>query len=506
MAEQIIDSIKKTPFAGWEYVFEETDHGLQYKTLGAGGYGSVFEIEREGSIDFRSAMKVINIPKDDLEIRQYIAGGNNESQVQQILEERKAKAIEEINLLTKLRYNPNIVSIEDYNITDKDNGIGWDIYIRMELLTSINEVEIAIRKGEAEPFGEEAVRKLGIDICSALEECHNLGLLHRDIKPGNIFVDKDGRHKLGDFGISRVLDETTGIISATMTNWYAAPEIMRFEKGRVTSDIYSLGLVMYELLNDGRLPFLPPVSQRIGPDDWEKAMVLRLKGEQVKPIAGVSEALNQIILKACAFDRKDRFASAKEMKDSLVDALSNMDNKEVIGQVTVFSDGDFTSEQDTAEIALSKGNDYSLGRGVEQDYAEAVKWYRKSAAQGSADAQFNLGLMYFKGQCVEQDDEEAVEWFRKAAAQGSTDAQYNLGWMYENGRGVGQDYAEAVKWYRKSAIQGDADTQCHLGWMYENGLGVEQDYAEAVKWYRKSAEQGDEDAKHRLKAIRKRRG
>ena len=78
---------------------------------------------------------------------------------------------------------------------------------------------------------------------------------------------------------------------------------------------------------------------------------------------------------------------------------------------------------------------YEKGRGVEQDYVEAVKWYRKAAKQGYALAQENLGEMYDNGRGVDWDDEATVKWFREAAEQGNAKAQFLLGEMYDNGRG-----------------------------------------------------------------------
>ena len=125
---------------------------------------------------------------------------------------------------------------------------------------------------------------------------------------------------------------------------------------------------------------------------------------------------------------------------------------------------------------------YSKGKGVPQDYAEAVKWLRKAADQGVADAQFNLGLLYLGGDGVNQNYAEAAKWCRKAAEQGDVDAQFNLGLMYLKGDGVNQNYAEAAKWFRKAADQGDANTQYNLGLMYFRGDGVRRDYTQAYKW------------------------
>ena len=84
---------------------------------------------------------------------------------------------------------------------------------------------------------------------------------------------------------------------------------------------------------------------------------------------------------------------------------------------------------------------YFFGFGVPRDKKEAMKWYRKAAEQGYADAQFNISKMYYKGDGVSQDYAEAAKWYRKAAEQGHDWAQYNLGWMYFCGEGVPKDYA-----------------------------------------------------------------
>ncbi len=144
-----------------------------------------------------------------------------------------------------------------------------------------------------------------------------------------------------------------------------------------------------------------------------------------------------------------------------------------------------------AAALYKRGEDYYYGRGVEQDYGEALKWFRQAAEQGRTNAQCFLGYMYEHGKGVPQDYGEAVKWYRQAAEQGNASAQHNLGFMYSNGRGVPQDYGEAVKWYKRAAEQGDANAQNNLAFMYYFGKGVAQDYGEALKLFRQAAEQGD---------------
>ncbi len=153
----------------------------------------------------------------------------------------------------------------------------------------------------------------------------------------------------------------------------------------------------------------------------------------------------------------------------------------------------------TSQQMNGKGEDYYYGRnGCPQNYAEAVKLFRKAAEQGDADAQYNLGLCYDNGWGVVENKPEAVRWYREAAEQGISNAQYNLGWCYSHGEGVVEDKTEAVKWYRKAAEQGHANAQHNLGLYYDFGWGVVKDKNEAVIWYRKAAEQGIANAQYNL--------
>jgi TPR repeat protein len=127
---------------------------------------------------------------------------------------------------------------------------------------------------------------------------------------------------------------------------------------------------------------------------------------------------------------------------------------------------------------------YYLGHGVPQDFAEAMKWYRKAAIQGHAMAQNDLGFMYDNGRGVTQDYAEAVNWYRKAAEQGNAEAQYNLGFMYYEGQGVPQDYAEAVKWWSRAALR-LGKTELRLGFLLGAVLGLALVGMVLMGWRRK---------------------
>ena len=134
----------------------------------------------------------------------------------------------------------------------------------------------------------------------------------------------------------------------------------------------------------------------------------------------------------------------------------------------------------------------SLGL-VQAVWADNVPDFKKTlqaAEQGYAKAQYNLGVAYEKGKGVRQDYTQAVQWYRKAAEQGYADAQSNLGVMYEEGQGASQDYAQAVQWYRKAAEQGLAEAQYNLGVMYAKGEGVRQNYKITKEWFGKACNNG----------------
>ena len=121
------------------------------------------------------------------------------------------------------------------------------------------------------------------------------------------------------------------------------------------------------------------------------------------------------------------------------------------------------------------------------DYATAFRLMKPFAEKGDAKSQHNLGVMYDYGRGVPQNYTEAMKWYRKAAEQGLPDAQHNLGVMYEKGQGVPQNFNEAAKWYRRAAEQGLPESQVNLGMLYYNGQGVPQDYVLAHMWLSLSA-------------------
>lgn len=153
----------------------------------------------------------------------------------------------------------------------------------------------------------------------------------------------------------------------------------------------------------------------------------------------------------------------------------------------------------TAQVDLAYR--YYYGEGIDQDYAEAMRWFREAASRDFVEAEFALGFVYSEGKAVPQDYAEAAKWYQRAAAKGYASAQYNLGVLYQNGEGVEQDYTEALYLYGLAAGQGYTDAQFNLGVMHEAGQGSDPDLVEAYKWFNLAARTGDAEAAQRRDAL-----
>ena len=283
--------------------------------LGAGSYGTVFKIvKKDGYGTYYSAMKAITIPKSDDELQEKISEGMEENDAKAYFEDIVKGIVTEFKLMDKLKGNSNIVCYEDHSVYEHTDSIGWDILIRMELLTDLQSY---IRKT---PMNTLNIVKLGIDMCNALELCSKHNIIHRDIKPENIFINENGDFKLGDFGIARQVEKTQVGLTRIGTPSYMAPEVYNGIDYDASIDIYSLGIVLYKLLNHNRIPFLPPHPQKYTYADMETALKKRLDGNSLPAPAACSEypALSKIVLKACEYYPGSRFASPTEMKRELI--------------------------------------------------------------------------------------------------------------------------------------------------------------------------------------------
>ena len=277
--------------------------------IGSGSYGRVYKAVRDDfSIQSFSAVKIISIPQNDSEIQELRAEGYDDAAIKKYYQNITSQLVSEMECLISLKGATNIVKIDDFKIVDKEY-IGCNIYLRMELLTPVNQYILGKKLSQAE------IIKLGRDICKALEHCNVQNIVHRDIKLDNILVSEHGEFKLGDFGIAKRLNNESATMNYVGGSGYIAPEVFKGEKYNIRADIYSLGMVLYKLLNNNQFPFAN--------QDGEYGLSLsanmrRLNGEKLPAPVDASKELSSVILRACEYAPDKRFQSPVEFGHALV--------------------------------------------------------------------------------------------------------------------------------------------------------------------------------------------
>lgn len=294
--------------------------------IGAGGFGTVYKVSKANVAGTQiRALKHITLPTR----KQYSAVlnsmGGDYSKADDYFAAILKDITGEINVLSMLSEsgNKNIVRYYENDITETQSPKTYDIFILMELLTPLTEYV------EENSVTVRDIIKIGKDILKALEICHGKGIIHRDIKDDNIFVSADGTFKLGDFGVSKLLRDKSGAESVKGTPNFIAPEVyLGKEKYDCTVDIYSLGIVLYRLLNKSRGPFLPRYPETYNTDDEDKAFELRMSGE-VPPLPIYAEnKLGKAVLRAI-MRKSERYSTAREFYDALVKAENELGEEEL---------------------------------------------------------------------------------------------------------------------------------------------------------------------------------
>ena len=289
--------------------------------IGSGSFGIVYEAE-DINTDESCAIKVIQIPKNETE-RRYL---HNKYPVLQdynsYLESVVVDIMREIKTLTMLEGISNIMSFEDYFVEmDHDKGI-CRIFIRMPLAMSFKDWM------KFNPIDQEIILRLGIQISNALSECHKLHIIHRDLKPENIMVGDDGNFLLADFGIAAIMQIGQKLEPGGTYN-FMAPEVHRMENYDARADQYSLGIILYTLLNNNRDPFINPKQPIVTEDDRKEAMIRRINAEDLPLPFSAQNNLGKVILKACEFNPDDRFENIEAFKYALENPDSITENTKI---------------------------------------------------------------------------------------------------------------------------------------------------------------------------------
>ena len=437
--------------------------------------------------------------------------------------------IEEARTLAQFEH-PNIVRVRNVFKTNNTAYMVMDY----ELGESLQEI-LSRRK----VLEEEDIGTVMFPIIDGLKRVHAHGFIHRDIKPGNIFIRVDGDPVLLDFGSARqALEQGKESITSLFSKGYAPIEQYNTnedEQGPWT-DIYALGATMYRSIAG-----IPPTDAI----DRSTAISITSRDSFVPALeigkGNYSEALLIAIDHAMQFDRQNRPQSITEWisefskkpfqdnyqtnadtqstkRESFETIIAKAEFGDCEAQSTIafmYAKGveveqdlklalqwyKMAAEQDHVISQFNLGVLYAKGRGVPQNFTEACKWYARAAEAGDVGAQVAISSMYSMGIGVEKDELTAYKWCLRAAKRSHLNSMYKLGEMLLKGIGIDQDHSEAYKWFKKAAHRNHIKAQMILGFMYGKGEGVERNDVEAYHWYRKAAEAGNPFAQYNLGVI-----
>lgn len=293
--------------------------------IGTGGFGEVYRVERNNIVGkVTRALKVVTLPKENQYMEVLNSMGGDYEKADNYFKQELNRVVNEIRVFSLIseKDNHNIVSYYE-NDVEKIGKYKYNIYILMEMLTPLDkwlsENNMTVGDGI----------EIGISIANALKICHENKVMHRDIKLNNIFVSKDGKFKLGDFGVSKRFDTLTKANTIKGTPRYIAPEIyIGNEKYNNSVDIYSLGILMYYLFNKRRFPFYPDFPLEYTKEDEDKAFYKRMNYEEVKAPICASDNVAEVILKAIS-QPKGRYANVDEFISDLEQAKETSASSEL---------------------------------------------------------------------------------------------------------------------------------------------------------------------------------
>jgi eukaryotic-like serine/threonine-protein kinase len=333
----------------------------------------------------------------------------------------EARARREADAMQKLGDHPHVVAVLD---TGEEGGNPFIVSSYMPG----GDVESLLAAGGGRVAVSRAV-EIAVDVTHALEHAHARGIIHRDLKPANVWIDDDGRARLGDFGLATT-EARTRVSSRTLvgTVAYLPPEQALGEGAGPASDLYSLGALLYEMLT-GRPPFLG--------DDAVSIISQHLHADPVPPSRhnpGVPEALDRVVLALLAKRRKERPSTAVEAREALLAGLAAPPLEEAerrrANPLEALAGGVFVGRERELEQMRGAVDAALVGRGSLQLLVGEPGIGKTRAAEELATYARVSGARVYWGRCREEEGAPAYWPWVQAVRGYARDADpVALGWQ-----------------------------------------------------------------------------
>ena len=285
--------------------------------------------EEDGCEVYRVSRKIDKNTAQNAILRHAFVGKSNYT------DERAEYFAEEADFIESVKNLDGVSNYLDVYVQDNQNKETCDLYIFTEELTSLDELM------KAKTFTENEVIDFGIQMSSLLETLETKNIFHGNISPKNIFVTADGKYKIGGFtDFEGKIDDKS----------YIAPEVFRQENVDYTTDIYSVGIIMYAMCNGGKIPFENDSCDR------DSACKERFSGKAVTAPSEGNEKLKSVIVIACQPDNANRWKNAGNIKNALtsikdeIATSSPAPNPEVVVPESTDFDGNVFEEYDYDEF------------------------------------------------------------------------------------------------------------------------------------------------------------
>lgn len=454
------------------------------KQIGQGEFSSVYRITRH-ALKQEYAIKVFN---DDIQ------------------QDKVDAYIDSIHL----RDCPFVIPLYKQNIDEiaEFNGKKFIILENMEHGTIYDEIMCKSMYNKDTEYINGSKMSWIYGIARYINYLHRKGFTHSDVTLKRFYLSSDYHLYCDDAESRKIINNTQIVESATQTS------IVECLGQGQTDDIFNIGIVFYEILMDKILS-----NENIENGVISNENMILMINEMEKQIPNSFCDLISRCLSSNIDQRPNSEDIVKfiEERNSLVGVNYQFSSYVItIPPVSVdychhpcynelgwkynkdkqyfqgfhcFAVDEHINHNKTSQFKL--GYYFDLGRGITQNFNEAVHYYKLSADQGYADAYYNLGILYEHGYGVDQDYNEAFKCYEFAAEHGVSEAQFNLAVFYQNGLGVERDTIKSCHWFEESARIGYTEAITSLGVCYLNGVGYDKDYQKAIELFKQAAEKND---------------